>query len=211
MQDSLTGKYPPAGRLPITQYPADYVNQVPMTDMNLRPGSGNPGRTYKWYSDAVLPYGYGLSYSTFNTSFDAAAQSSYDVQTLLAGCSEKYLDLCPFANFTATIQNSGSVTTDYVALAFVSGQYGPEPYPIKQLVGYQRLSNVTGGSSQTASFAPTLGNLARVDDKGNSILYPGDYSMLLDVPTQSTLNFTLTGTEVMLDEFPQPPADESMA
>ena len=182
-----------------------------MTDMNLRPGTGNPGRTYKWYDQAVLPYGYGLSYSTFNTSFDAATTSSYSIQSLVSSCTQTYLDLCPFANITATVKNSGTVTSDYVALAFVSGQYGPAPYPIKQLVGYQRLYNVTGGGSQTASFGLTLSNLARVDENGNSVLYPGSYSMLLDVPTQSTLNFTLTGTSMVLDDWPTPPANESMA
>lgn len=39
----LTGDKAPAGRLPVTQYPGDYVNQVPMTNMNLQPGTGNPG------------------------------------------------------------------------------------------------------------------------------------------------------------------------
>ena len=34
--DILTGKTAPAGRLPITQYPAEYADQVPMTDMTLR-------------------------------------------------------------------------------------------------------------------------------------------------------------------------------
>ena len=182
-----------------------------MTNMNLRPGSGNPGRTYKWFSDPVLPFGYGLSYSTFNASFNAAPASSYDIQSLSTGCSQPYLDLCPFANFTARVQNTGNITTDYVVLVFVSGQYGPAPYPIKQLVGYQRLFNLTTGSVQTANYGLTLGNIARVDEKGNSIVYPGSYQLLLDVPTQSTLNFTLTGEQLVLDSFPQPPANESMA
>jgi xylan 1,4-beta-xylosidase len=42
--DIITGKAAPAGRLPVTQYPASYVHEVPLTDMNLRPGKGNPGR-----------------------------------------------------------------------------------------------------------------------------------------------------------------------
>lgn len=44
--DTITGKNAPAGRLPTTQYPANYIAQVPMTDMSLRPNatSGNPGR-----------------------------------------------------------------------------------------------------------------------------------------------------------------------
>jgi len=39
----ISGVDAPAGRLPITQYPAEYTKAVPMTDMALRPGNGNPG------------------------------------------------------------------------------------------------------------------------------------------------------------------------
>ena len=38
------GQYNPSGRLPITFYPASYVNEVAMTDMSMRPSSVNPGR-----------------------------------------------------------------------------------------------------------------------------------------------------------------------
>ena len=45
--DVLFGRYSPAGRLPVTWYPADYVDQVPMTDQSMRASANNPGRTYK--------------------------------------------------------------------------------------------------------------------------------------------------------------------
>jgi beta-D-xylosidase 4 len=48
--DILSGKQAPAGRLPVTQYPASYANAVQVIDMNLRPSSSTPGRTYKWYT-----------------------------------------------------------------------------------------------------------------------------------------------------------------
>lgn len=40
--DILTGTHAPAGHLPVTQYPAHYLNDVPMTDMSLRPSSPSP-------------------------------------------------------------------------------------------------------------------------------------------------------------------------
>jgi len=52
----LFGKSVPSGRLPHTVYPADFVDKVPLTDMNMRVDSatGNPGRTYRFYTgDAV--------------------------------------------------------------------------------------------------------------------------------------------------------------
>ncbi len=39
----LTGKTAPAGRLPVTQYPASYTRAVKMTDMGLKPDGSNPG------------------------------------------------------------------------------------------------------------------------------------------------------------------------
>lgn len=44
--DILGGKVTPAGRLSITQYPANYVSEIPMTDMSLRPDVASPGYTY---------------------------------------------------------------------------------------------------------------------------------------------------------------------
>ena len=205
----LIGKEAPAGRLPVTQYPADYVNEVPMTDMALRPSLNNLGRTYKWYSGTpVYEFGYGLHFTNFTTSFRSVAQDSstvsYDISSLVSACNATYMDLCPFASLPVDVTNTGQMTSDFVTLGFISGQYGPVPYPKKQLVAYERLHRITAGSTQTAYLNFTLGSLARVDDIGNTILYPGDYAMLVDVPTQSVLNFTLIGSQVTLDAWPQP-------
>ncbi|CAF3241313.1 unnamed protein product [Rotaria socialis] len=45
----IFGQYNPAGRLPVTIYPASYVNEVSIFDMQMRPSSTNLGRTYKFY------------------------------------------------------------------------------------------------------------------------------------------------------------------
>jgi beta-D-xylosidase 4 len=39
------GQYNPGGRLPITIYPASYVDSVSMFDMQMRPSKTNSGRT----------------------------------------------------------------------------------------------------------------------------------------------------------------------
>lgn len=206
----LTGKTPPAGRLPVTEYPADYINQVQMTDMELRPNatSGNPGRTYKWFNNATLPFGHGLHYTTFNISVPAnnGTVPSYNIGSLISQCnnSTAYVDMCPFTTVEVDVKNSGNVTSDFVTLLFKTGQAGPMPYPIKELVGYQRLFDVAGGSSQTAKINVTLGSMARRDASGNLVLYPGDYAFLIDVPTQVTFNFTLTGEQTTIENWPQP-------
>jgi len=62
----------PAARMSQMTYPADYVDQVSMFDFGMRPGPSawppgtNPGRTYRFYTGTpVLPFGFGLSYTTW--------------------------------------------------------------------------------------------------------------------------------------------------
>ncbi|PKS08334.1 hypothetical protein jhhlp_005278 [Lomentospora prolificans] len=205
--DILYGTSAPAGRLPVTQYPASYAQEVPMVDMTLRPSESSPGRTYKWYNDPVLPFGHGLHYTTFEAAFVSEPENSYEIQDLLEGCEEKHLDLCPFAPVSISVENTGDVVSDFVALVFVNGTYGPSPHPLKELVGYHRFRHVEAGDSQEAEISLTLGDIARVDEGGNTILYPGTYTLQIDVPVQHTISFKLTGEDAMLDEWPQPPKD----
>lgn len=206
--DILTGEYAPAGRLPSTVYPANYVNQVPLTNMNLRPSDSNPGRTYKWYNESVLPFGFGLHYTTFNATFEEGlADKQYAIDDIMKRCELRYTDLCEFDPITISIKNIGDVASDFVALVFLSGDYGPAPYPIKELAAYTRFTDIAAGESGEVKLAMKLGELARVDENGNTILYPGTYQVLLDEPTQDQITFELTGEPRVLIEFPQPPAD----
>ncbi|KAI1752137.1 glycoside hydrolase family 3 protein [Xylaria castorea] len=207
--DILTGKSVPAGRLPSTVYPADYVNQVPLTDMTLRASSSNPGRTYKWYNDSVLSFGFGLHYTSFKAVFKQGgiANRTYAISDIVENCKLRYLDLCEFDPVDISIENTGKVTSDFVALAFLSGEYGPAPHPIKELAAYNRLKDIEAGKFREARLTIKLGELARVDGNGNTVLYPGKYHLLLDVPTQDQIAFELTGEPKTLIEFPQPPAD----
>lgn len=212
--DVITGKQAPAGRLPLTQYPAEYIASVPMTDMALRPdaNSGFPGRTYRWYDgDAVFGFGYGLHYTSFAAELSLLeSTSSFDIGIMTSTCAEEYTDLCPFASVTANIINTGETTSDYSALLFLKGQFGPEPYPLKTLVSYSRAHNITASTEAQVTLNLTLGSLSRVDESGNRVLYPGSYSLMLDVePGLATLNFSLTGESAILDKWPAAPTNRT--
>jgi beta-D-xylosidase 4 len=211
--DILTGKAAPAGRLPTTQYPASYISEVPMTDMSLRMSKTSPGRTYKWFNgSAVFEFGTGLHYTNFSGSITSQVQQSYSISDLRNACNStniKYLDRCPFASVEVAIKNDGNTTSDYVTLGFLGGAFGPQPYPRKSLVAYQRLFAIEGGSSKTATLNMTFGSLARVDERGNTVLYPGNYSVMIDNQPLAMVNFTLTGDQVVLDQWPQPPANRT--
>jgi len=116
------------------------------------------------------------------------------------------MDQCPFRTFTVTVTNTGGRMSDYSALLFISGKHGPQPYPISRLAGYTRLSSIAINSAQSGQIALTLGNLARTDAMGRKVLYPGTYKISVDTtPALASLTFTLSGPEVVLEDFPTPP------
>jgi beta-D-xylosidase 4 len=217
--DIITGKAAPAGRLPITQYPAGYVSEIPMTDMSLRPGPKSPGRTYKWYTGKpVFEFGHGLHYTNFSASIASKSlSSSYSIADLISTCKNtinrpgsrvKYMDKCHFGTLPVSIKNTGKITSDFVILGFLTGFFGPEPYPKKSLAAYHRLMSIEGDTFKVAYLNMTLGNLARVDLNGNKVLYPGEYSIIIDNNALATINFSLIGESTVLDIWPQTPVRE---
>ncbi|EUC31235.1 glycoside hydrolase family 3 protein [Bipolaris zeicola 26-R-13] len=208
----LTGKAAPAGRLPQTQYPSKYVSEVPMTDMTMRPSDKNPGRTYKWYTGKpIFEFGYGLHYTNFSASISNQPKQTYAISDLVKGCNGTggFLERCPFTGITVNVHNTGKTASDYVTLGFLAGSFGPKPYPKKSLVAYDRLFNIAAGSSSTASLNLTLASLARVDESGNKVLYPGNYELQIDTAPLASVKFSLTGSETTLSKWPQPPSNRT--
>lgn len=199
----ISGAVAVAGRLPITQYPANYT-KLSMLDMNLRPGGSNPGRTYRWFKGAVQPFGFGLHYTTFQAKFKSNASITYDIADIIKGCKNQYPDTCAVPALDVAVTNTGNKTSDFVALAFIKGENGPKPYPLKTLISYARLRDIKGAETKTAALKFTLGNLARVDESGNTVLYPGDYTIVLDEPVQAEVKVKLVGSQTVLDKWPQP-------
>lgn len=202
----------------MTQYPASYAGEVDIFNINLRPNGSFPGRTYKWYTGTpVLPFGYGLHYTNFSTTWGShALRQSYNISSLVRGrrCAAPTTvinDLTPFATVSAVVANKGPRhASDYVALLFLSSaDAGPAPRPNKSLVAFSRAHNVTvgAGGAQEVSLPLTLGSLARADENGDLTIYPGHYTLSLDVDARLTMEFTLVGEAAVIEKLPRPKAE----
>ncbi|GME36675.1 glycoside hydrolase family 3 protein [Neofusicoccum parvum] len=214
IMDVILGKTAPAGRLPVTQYPAEYVHQVPMTDMSLRPSASSPGRTYKWYTGTpVYPFGYGLHYTTFDVSIAAKSSSQnstgntpFSIPALISACPTDTL-ACPITTLTITATNTGNVTSDYVALLFLTTTAGPAPHPNKSLINHHRFHSLAPGETQTADIALTIGDLVRVGVEGDRVLWAGAYSVRVGIEEEGfgSVGLGLVGEEVVVEEWPREP------
>lgn len=173
------GRYNPGGRLPITFYPASYVNAVSMFDMQMRPSPTNPGRTYKFYTgEPVYEFGYGLSYTTFSYSWsNASSISSHFIDTLTTH--DEYFDKrhVLVEQYWVNVTNTGSRPGDDVVLAYVipprTLMNDPSP-PMKQLFGFQRVHLNVNETAQLY-FPLHLDGLLTIGADGSKWVEPGSY------------------------------------
>ena len=185
----IFGQYNPAGRLPITFYPASYVDDVSMFDMRMRPSENNPGRTYKFYTgQAVYEFGTGLSYTTFAYSWiNDLWVTSYSIQTLLKNTYDERRALVDLVRVNVT--NTGSMEGDDVILAFISQPATPlkdQISPIKQLFGFERVHLNVNESAQVF-FPLHVSALLTIAHDGSKWLQPGLYQILIGQKLMHTI------------------------
>jgi beta-glucosidase len=177
--ETLAGDNNPAGRLPLTFYRS--LDQVPAFD-----DYAMQGRTYRYFSGKPLySFGYGLSYTTFAYSNLKLATSS-----LAAGDS---------LQVEADVENTGALAGDEVAELYLTQPKGYET-PRHVLAGFTRVHLAAHATTHvTLTIDPR--SLGQVDDTGNRIIVPGDYSLSVgsaqpeDSAQVQTANFRVTGTK----------------
>ena len=127
--DVLFGDYNPAGKLPVTFYKS--TSQLPdYEDYSMK------GRTYRYFSDALYPFGYGLSYTTFkmgNEKLTAAADGTGSV--------------------SVDVTNTGNREGTEIVQLYVRDKADTEG-PTKSLRGFQRVT-LKAGETKTVTIPLT--------------------------------------------------------
>ncbi|HLP15933.1 MAG TPA: glycoside hydrolase family 3 C-terminal domain-containing protein, partial [Bacteroidota bacterium] len=153
--DVLFGDYNPAGKLPVTFY--KNISQVgDFEDYSMK------GRTYRYMSDPLFPFGFGLSYTTFTVGN--------------ARLSKRELSKTESVDVTIPVTNTGKRDGTEIVQVYIR-RVNDTGGPLKTLRGFQRLEV---GSGKTAQAVITLPSSAfEFYDKtiGSMAVASGDYEI----------------------------------
>lgn len=190
----IFGDHNPGGRLPLTWYPKDFIN-IPMTDMRMRsdPSSGYPGRTYRFYQgEKVFEFGYGLSYTNYSYKFVSVSQSKLDFKTLSTTDRPEHSgyisvadigsESCEKAKVSAVVkvENEGKMAGKHPVLLFLRRDHkGGNASPVKQLVGFQKVSlNAKQKGSVEFEVSPCE-HFSRASKDGTLVIESGDQYLVV--------------------------------
>jgi beta-glucosidase len=171
--EALIGETNPAGRLPVTFYKND-SDLPPFEDYSMA------NRTYRYFpGDPLFAFGHGLSYTTFDyqkVTLSSPSANATDTITL-----------------TATVKNSGQRAGDEVVQVYAMAENPPVPMPLKQLVGFKRVS-LQPGETRTVEISLPVAQLRRWDEQNNRyVVDAGKYEIAVGPASdQFALRTTLT-------------------
>eukprot|EP00039_Didymoeca_costata_P007118 m.96434 g.96434 ORF g.96434 m.96434 type:complete len:835 (+) comp13547_c1_seq2:207-2711(+) len=161
--DVVFGKVSPAGRSPQTYYKSD-EELPPLGNMDLYAKNGT---TYRYYTGKpVVPFGFGLSYSTFKYS-DLAVD-------------KKQLSPCDTLHVTVSVTNTGQVDSDEVVQVYIKTPETTVPAPRIRMADFTRVF-VEKGSTKQVRLAVTPKYFYVVKENGKSDFW--DPSLMVEKGT----------------------------
>ena len=153
LADVLFGDYNPAGRL-VETWPVSLKQLPPMMDYNIR-----NGRTYMYFKGKPLyPFGYGLSYTTFDYS---------DLQT-----SAPTLAKDGSLTVSVNVKNTGNRTGEEVVQLYVKHRKSELEHPVQELRGFKRVA-FQPGEQKTVEIPLTAKSLAYWDEGKHAFTVEG--------------------------------------
>ena len=181
--DVVFGDVAPSGKLTVTMPRS--MGQVPIYYNHLNTGRPNP----QWFTkfttnyldvpnDPLFPFGYGLSYTTFE----------YSPLTLSSN------SMTQGGNITATVNvtNTGNCEGAEVVQLYIRDLVGSIARPVQELKGFERIT-LKPGESRTVSFKINADLLKFYDKDLNYVCEPGDFEVMVGPNSRDVqrLPFTL--------------------
>ena len=154
--DVLFGDYNPSGKLPVTFYKSS--SQLPdYEDYSMK------GRTYRYFTDALFPFGYGLSYTKFEIGEPQVINTSAQN---------------PGFNFAVDVKNVGQRDGTEIVQLYIRNLQDPDG-PLKSLRAFQRVS-VKAGQTKTVKLTLDHKSFEFWDPETNTMrVKPGQYEILI--------------------------------
>ena len=152
--DVLFGDYNPSGKLPVTFYKNG--SQLPdYEDYSMK------GRTYRYFDDALFPFGYGLSYTTFEIRNEKLEMKN-DGGGIV----------------TVEVTNTGKKDGTEIVQLYIRNLQDPDG-PLKSLRAFERVE-VKAGQTVTAKLTFDRKSLEFWDSETNTMrVKPGKYELLI--------------------------------
>ena len=184
--DVVFGDVCPSGKL-TTTFPQN-VGQLPMAYNHKN--TGRPLKEGKWFekfrsnyldvsNDPLYPFGYGLSYTTFQ----------YSDITL----SSKQLNADGKLTASVTVTNTGNYDADEIVQLYIRDLVGSITRPVKELKGFQKIT-LQPGEEKKVTFAITEEMLRFLTEDGVWASEPGAFDLYIGGAsnTENQVVFKLT-------------------
>jgi beta-glucosidase len=153
--DILFGDYNPSGKLPISFY--KNISQIPgFEDYTMK------GRTYRYMNDALFPFGFGLSYTSFSIGNAQINKTEINKGDTLA--------------LTVPVSNTGNRNGTEILQVYVR-KLKDLKGPFKTLRGFKRV-DVAAGKTNLAEIDLPISAFEFFDEeKLRMMVNPGEYEL----------------------------------
>jgi beta-glucosidase len=155
LADVLFGDYNPAGRLPVTFYKS--ADQLPpFSDYSMK------GRTYRYFTgEPLFPFGYGLSYTTFDYHNFGVGERANVGDTV---------------RVSVEVENTGTVAGEEVVELYISRVGATQAWPIRSLEAFRRVA-LLAKEKKTVQFVIQPRQFAHVTADGSKMVEPGVFEI----------------------------------
>ncbi|MCD9014298.1 glycoside hydrolase family 3 protein [Parachryseolinea silvisoli] len=158
LADVLFGKVSPSGRLPVTFYKS-FKDLPAYDDYNVK------GRTYRYFAGKVqYPFGYGLSYTSFDYSWKQKPAATYQSKDTVA--------------MTVHLKNTGKQGGAEVVQAYIQYPAG-DRMPLKELKQFSRAYVAQNGENDVTLKIPVADLQKWNLKKGEWEITPGTYTVVI--------------------------------